>query len=185
MVKGFSLLKNDYSLFMNKSASDISISAVYVDDIILTRDNVAVIQDLKAHLHNVFNIKDLGELHFFLGIEVCHVSQGIILSQKKFTKELLQECLMDVYKQAQTALPAHIKLVNDAGDFYSDPTHYRCLVGKLDFLTHTRPYLSFAIQTLSQFLQQPRLHHYHALQQVMRYIIDIVCQGGHLQALDS
>ncbi|XP_021742804.1 uncharacterized protein LOC110708891 [Chenopodium quinoa] len=174
---GFTQSLNDYSLFLKKSDSHIIIVAVYVDDIILTGNDTAGILDLKAHLHQVFSIKDLGKLNFFLGIEVCHISQGIILTQRKFTKELLQECDFDVSKTAKTPLPASVKLFADYGDFFPDLVQYRCLVGKLNFLTHTRPDISYAVQTLSQFLQQPRMPHLHALQHVMRYIAGTIGQG--------
>lgn len=67
----------------------ITIIVVYVDDMIITVNNPHIISQLKAHLHSTFSIKDLGRLHFFLGLEASYSAQGIILTQNKFSHELL------------------------------------------------------------------------------------------------
>lgn len=117
---GFFQSKNDYSLFLNKSESHIIIAAIYVDDIILTRTDVDAIEALKTHLHNVFSIKDLGRLHYFLGMEVSYIHQGIIMTQKKFSKELLQSSFLDLSKIAKTPLPIHVNLLDDSREYYRD-----------------------------------------------------------------
>lgn len=137
--KGYYQSKNDYSLFIKKIASNLTVVAVYVDDIILTGSDLDEILLLKQHLHDVFSIKDLGILNYFLGMEVSHSSAGIIMTQFKFRKELLATCGLDVSKRAKTPLSASTKLSASEGDLYPDPELYKCLVGKLNFLTHTRP----------------------------------------------
>lgn len=118
-----------------------------------------------------------------MGIEVTHIPEGIILTQKKFTKELLQTCNLNTSKPTKTPLLITDKLTLE-GEF-TDPAHYRCLVGKLNFLTHTRPDLSFAVQTLSQFMHQPKLPHLHALTHVSRYIACTHGQGILLKPSDT
>ena len=76
---------------VNKTRISPTILAIYVDDITLTGNNKQEIQDMKTHLNNVFSIKDLGKLHFFLGMEVHYLQDGIVLSTqiyKGFTKRL-------------------------------------------------------------------------------------------------
>ena len=87
--QGFIQSKNDYSLFIKKHEGYITLAAVYVDDILLTGNHLPTITALKKHLNDVFSIKDLGILSYFLGIEVGYMSDGVILTQKKFTKSLL------------------------------------------------------------------------------------------------
>lgn len=82
---------------------------------------------------------------------------GMVLSQKKFTHELLTACPYNLSRVTSTPLPTGVKLLSDSGDLYDDPALYRCLVGKLNFLTHTRLDLAFAVQTLSQFMHAPRV----------------------------
>ena len=120
-TQGFIQSKNDYSLFIKRDHTDITIADVYVDDILLTGINFATITSLKQHLHTTFSIKDLGVLHYFLGIEVGYLSEGILLSQKKFTKELLHDCGLDLSKKAATLLPTNLKLHADEGSPLSNP----------------------------------------------------------------
>lgn len=154
---GYTQSKNDYSMFIKRCSTTITIVAVYVDDIIVTGDNSLEIEDLKTHLHHAFSIKDLGILHYFLGIEVGYVKEGILLSQRKFTNDIVKACDFDLSKPAVTPLPLHLKLSADTGDVYPHPDHYRSLVGKLNYLTNTRPDLSYAVQTLSQYMDQDNL----------------------------
>ena len=105
-----------------------------------------------------------------MGLKVTHIASGIALTQKKFTTELLQAAAIDHLRPVSTPLPLNCKLINDLGELYSDPTYYRMLLGTLNFLTNTRPDLSFVVQCLSQFMQAPRVSHFHALQHVLRYV---------------
>ncbi|XP_057522448.1 uncharacterized mitochondrial protein AtMg00810-like [Amaranthus tricolor] len=146
------------------------------------RNHTPIILALKHHLHTTFSIKDLGALHFFLGMEICKTSAGIILTQHKFTKKLLQFSGLDLSKRATTPLPTSFKLHPDVGDPYFDPAFYRSLVGKLNFLTHSRPDLTFAVQTLSQFMQDPKVPHMQALHHTLRYVAGSIGQGILLKA---
>ena len=86
-----------------------------MDDILLTGSDPQEIQHVKKCLHEKFGIKDLGNLHYFLGLEVQHTSHGVILSQHKFTRELLRDCGFPLKTQVSTPLPLHCKLLPDEG----------------------------------------------------------------------
>lgn len=107
--QGFIQSHNDYSMFIRKSSTSMIIVVVYVDDIIITEDDSAAITALKQHLHNTFSIKDLGFLNFFLGIEVTHLHDGITLTQKKFTQELLRDA---GYVLLKLSIPPCLSLSN-------------------------------------------------------------------------
>jgi len=107
---GYQQYKNDYSLFINKSSTDITIIAVYVDDIMITGSNHNEIEHVKQHLHKTFGIKDFGKLHYFLRLEASYVPEGIILSQKTFRTELLKDCHFTNIKPTSTPLPLNYKL---------------------------------------------------------------------------
>ena len=89
--RGYIQSKNDYSLFYKAMGKSIIFVAVYVDDILLTGNHLEEMHDLKAYLHSTFKIKDLGSLHYFLGIEILQASHGVIMTQRKFAAELLKE----------------------------------------------------------------------------------------------
>ncbi|XP_021730460.1 uncharacterized protein LOC110697390 [Chenopodium quinoa] len=152
-------------------------AAVYIDDIIVTGSDELEICKLKVHLDAVFSIKNLGKLSYFLGMEIGYMDTGITMSQKKFTKELLKEAGVQEDKTAVTPLPVNLKLQATEGELYDDPSKYRCLVGKLNFLTHTRPDLSYTVQHLSQLLQEPRMPHFRALHHTLKYINGTIGQG--------
>ncbi|KAL2941800.1 Retrovirus-related Pol polyprotein from transposon TNT 1-94 [Bienertia sinuspersici] len=176
-LQGFTQSKNDYSLFLKYNGSLVTILAVYVDDIVLTGDDYQNILAIKHHLDLVFSIKDLGFMGYFLGIEIGYLPQGITMTQKKFTSELLQSYAPADHKPVVTPLPINLKLSASEGDLFDDPSLYRTIVGKINFLTHTRPDLSYTVQHLSQFLQEPRVPHFKALQHVLRYLSCTAGQG--------
>jgi len=169
-AKGYKHCPNDYSLFFKRTSNSAIFLGVYVDDIILTGDDEAEILELKQYLDHVFKIKDLGLVHYFLGIEVLQVEQGLLLTQRKFAKELLEEFGCQDLSPVTCPLDISCKLTTDGGDLLDNPSLYRKGVGKLNFLTNTRPDLAFAVQHLSQFMQAPKLPHYNALIHVLRYI---------------
>lgn len=185
LCQGFTQSKNDYSLFIKRQGSSICVAAVYVDDIILTGNDDQTVHSLKAHLDSKFGIKDLGILHYFLGIEVSYSSSGIILCQHKFAKDLIAASGFDVSQYTSTPLPVHLKLSSTEGDFISQPELYRTLVGKLNYLTNSRPDLSYTVQVLSQYMHAPRTTHLAALQHTLRYLAGTLSQGILLNASDK
>lgn len=121
-------------------------------------------------MDNEFKIKDLGSLHYFLGIEVNYLPRGVLLNQKKFVTDLLHEFICSDVSSVVSPLELNNKLHADVGDILPTPEKYRSLVGKLLFLTHTRSDISFGVQHLSQFLKSPRFPHMCAALHLLRYL---------------
>ena len=153
-----------------------------MDDILLTGNHLEEMDALKTFLHSKFKIKDLGSLHFFLGIEFLQEPHGVIMTQRKFAEDLLKEFDQQNATPAHCPLESNLKLRPDFGIPISNPSLYRKLVGKLNYLTNTRPDLSYAVQYLSQFLQDPREPHWQAALHTLRYLSKDHTKGIHLNA---
>ncbi|RVW51141.1 Retrovirus-related Pol polyprotein from transposon TNT 1-94 [Vitis vinifera] len=162
---------------------------VYVDDIVITGSDQDGIQKLKQHLFTHFQTKDLGKLKYFLGIEIAQSSSGVVLSQRKYALDILEETGMLDCKPVDTPMDPNVKLVPGQGEPLGDPGRYRRLVGKLNYLTITRPDISFPVSVVSQFLQSPCDSHWDAVIRILRYIKSTPGQGvlyqnrGHTQVV--
>jgi hypothetical protein len=138
---GFVPSRADTSLFYYNKGSYTMFVLVYVDDIIVASSSSLATAALLKDLQAAFALKDLGDLHFFLGIEVKKVGDGLLLSQERYATDVLSRSGMDRAKPVDTPLCVSEKLSLTAGDPLSseDATRYRSIVGALQYLTLTRP----------------------------------------------
>jgi hypothetical protein len=170
VIEGYTQSTSDYSLFTKKFDDHFIAILVYVDDIIVTGTSFSEIDRIKQILDANFKIKDLGKLKYFLGLEVAHSTQGITISQRKYCLDLLEDTGLLASKPVSTPLDPSIKLHQDDGKPFEDITQYRRLIGRLLYLTTTRPDITLATQQLSQFLNAPTVTHYNATCRVLRYL---------------
>ncbi|XP_039163013.1 uncharacterized mitochondrial protein AtMg00810-like [Eucalyptus grandis] len=148
------------------------------DDILIMGNDEAAIENLKKYLHTTFHIKDLGAPKYFLGIEIARSHQGISLSQRKFVLEIILEAGLSGCKPAVIPIKQNTRLIAADHDketsrddpILKDPTSYQKLIGKLIYLTMTRPDISYAVQNLSQFMHKPKESHMNAALKVVKYL---------------
>ncbi|KAK2970837.1 hypothetical protein RJ640_016633 [Escallonia rubra] len=133
-------------------------------------DDCTGITSLKKFLQTKFHTKDLGQLKYFLGIEVTRSKKGIFLSQRKYVLDLLVETGKAGAKPCNTPMNPSVHLTKDDGDRLDDPEKYRRLVGKLNYLIVTRPDIAYAVSTVSQFMSEPTVKHWAALEQILCYL---------------
>ncbi|CAL2224604.1 unnamed protein product [Prunus armeniaca] len=167
---GFTQSRADQSMFVYRHSSHIMVLLLYVDDIVLTGNTQSMLSSFISTLGTKFEIKDLGPLHYFLGLEVNSIQSGIHLSQTKYSLDLLQRNSMVECKPCSTPIHSKAQLSSLDGEPLSDPTEFHRLVGSLQYLTLTRPDISFAVQHVAQFMSIPRTSHLTAAKRILRYL---------------
>ncbi|XP_050136174.1 uncharacterized mitochondrial protein AtMg00810-like [Malus sylvestris] len=164
--------------------SFVVVLLLYVDDIIITGNAPTLISDVISALTKEFDIKDLGPLHFFLGIQIISQNDGLVLSQAKYVKDLLTKTAMLDSKPCSTPCLPYNRLVLDDGQPYNNPALYRSVVGALQYLTFTRPDIAFAVHQVCQFMQRPMESHFSAVKRILRYLKGTLNLGIHYGGLE-
>ncbi|XP_075085021.1 uncharacterized protein LOC142168260 [Nicotiana tabacum] len=160
LPQGFS--QHDHSLFIKGSGGVLVLIFVYVDDMLITGSNLALIREAKSFLKYAFTMKDLGELRYFLGIEFARSKQRILMHRRKYTLELISELGPGAAKPVATPLETNARLtIKEFDDYLASPSQgedkllfdassYQRLIGKLLYLTITRPDIAFSVQNLKR-----------------------------------
>jgi hypothetical protein len=169
MRLGFTKSKVDSNLYFKIMNDELVILLLYVDDLFLTGEE-KIITECKKRLASKFEMKGIGLIHYFLGLEVWQSPERIFLNQGKYTVEILNRFDMLECKPMNTPMEAKMKLLVDTSSELIDATLYRQIIGSLMYLTNTRPDICFFMNTLSQFLVEPRCVHLVAAKHVMRYL---------------
>ncbi|GKA79058.1 putative reverse transcriptase domain-containing protein [Tanacetum coccineum] len=170
---GFEQSKFDYSLYTKYNGEKFIALLVYVDDIVITGNDNVGINDFKVFLSTKFMIKDLGVLKYILGIKVVENDLGLCMFQRKYCLELLHEYGLLAARPVDIPLPENsiFGFKETSNDKYlADFTSYQKLVGKLIYLTNTRPDISYAVHCLSQHMRNPLQSHFKADMRVLRYL---------------
>ncbi|GJW32826.1 ribonuclease H-like domain-containing protein [Tanacetum coccineum] len=161
--------------------SQVAYLLIYVDDIILTASSPVLLQQIVDSLHKEFDMTDLGALNYFLGISAVRHPTGLFLSQKKYARQLLERAHMVNCNPSRTPIDTDSKLGPD-GVPVQDPTLYRSLAGGLQYLTFTRPDLSYAVQQVCLYMHDLREPHFAALKRILRYVQGTLELGLQLYA---
>jgi hypothetical protein len=147
-----------------------------MDDLFLIGEE-KLIAECKKRLASEFEMKDLGLMHYFLGLEVWQSPKRIFLNQGMYTVEILKRFDMLECKPMNTSMEVKLKLLVDTSSELIDATLYRQIIESLMYLTNTRPDICFSMNTFSQFLIEPRRVHLVAAKHVMRYLKGIIDYG--------
>jgi hypothetical protein len=142
---GFVASMANTSLFVLRTNSTILYLLLYVDDIILTRNSSSAITSLISQLANTFELKDLGPLRYFLGLQIDYTPAGLFVHQRKYISDLLTKFNTTTCKAASTPFSISQKLQPSTDDVLPDPTQYRSLVGALQYATFTRPDITYVV----------------------------------------
>jgi hypothetical protein len=182
---GFVQSKAEYSLFSYLRGSVSMHVLLYVDDLVIASSSKLLLASLKEYLGSCFHMKDLGPLKYFLGIEVARKPEGMFLCQRKYALDILSDTGLLAGKPIDFPMEPQHDLGRVEGPLFEDPERYRRLVGRLIYLTITRPELSYSVHTLAQFMQKPCIPHWQAALRVLHYLKSHPSQGLFLSARSS
>ncbi|KAE9588657.1 putative RNA-directed DNA polymerase [Lupinus albus] len=175
---GFFCSLADPSLFILHSDVGSLILLLYVDDILLTGSTASLVTAFIQLLQSKFSMKDLGTLHHFLGIEILPTIDGLHLSQTHYAATILERAHMIDCKPMSTPLEAKTKTGSNDTPL-DDPSYYRGIVGALQYLTLTRPDLSYSVNYASQFMHSPTIIHLKMVRRILRYVKGTIDVGLH------
>ena len=161
---------SDPNLYFAHVGHDTIALLVYVDDILVTGSNISLITQLKHHLHSTFKTNDLGSIQRYLGVQFNSVSNGLHMHQTEYALSILRLFNMEDCNPSHTPLPEGLILSKESATPPVNATLYRMLVGKLLFLTKTRPDITHAVSVISRFMQNPQEAHLQAAKHVLRYV---------------
>lgn len=167
---GFERSRSEHTLYVRKVDLSVIIISLYVDDLLVTGNDQKFIQKMKQNLMQMFEMTDLGEMTFFLGMEVNQIPGKIFICQKKYVREILKRFRMEECKSVATPMAQKDKLSKRDSSAPADNAFYRSLVGCLMYLTATRPDILFPVSILSRFMHCASEAHMIAAKRVLRYL---------------
>ncbi|KAK8571246.1 hypothetical protein V6N13_103375 [Hibiscus sabdariffa] len=168
---GFIKSPYEHTLYTKKNEDgDIMIVYLYVDDMIFTGNNPGMFHDFKKAMTKEFEMTDIGEMSYFLGVEVKQTEEGIFLSQKKYAKQILNKFRMKDCKPVATPAETGMKLSVDSTREPMNPTLFKSIVGSLRYLTITRPDITYVVGFVSRFMENLKQDHWIVAKRILRYV---------------
>jgi hypothetical protein len=168
--KGFEMGKVDKTLFLLRQGNDILIVQVYVDDIVFGGSSHSLVARFAEDMSKEFEMSMMGELQFFLGLQIKQAKEGTFVHQAKYTKDILKKFKMDDSKPLSTPMSTTTALDADEDGEPMDQKEYRSMIGSLLYLTAMRPDIQFSVCLCTRFQASPRTSHRQAVKWIFRYL---------------
>ncbi|GJX32335.1 retrovirus-related pol polyprotein from transposon TNT 1-94 [Tanacetum coccineum] len=160
----------DNTLFTKKKDSHIIIVQIYVDDIIFGLTCQDLCDDFSKIMHDEFEMSMMGELNFFLGLQIKQLEDGIYFNQSKYIKEMLKKFGLEYSKPIKTPMSSEIKLTRDEDREFVGDKKYHGMIGSLLYLMASRPDIMFSVCLCACFQEVPKISHLEAVKRIFRYI---------------
>ncbi|KAJ9555302.1 hypothetical protein OSB04_009916 [Centaurea solstitialis] len=160
----------DKTLFIKRTKTDMLLVQIYVDDIIFGSTKEDMCKEFEELMHKKFKMSSMGELTFFLGLQVKQKKDGIFINQSKYLATMLQKFGMNDAKPASTPMETHKHLTADVEGEEVDVHQYRSMIGSLMYLTASRPDIMFVICVCARFQVRPKESHLHAVKRIFKYL---------------
>jgi hypothetical protein len=170
LENGFQRGKIDQTLFIKQHKKDLLLVQVYVDDIIFGSTRKEMCLEFEKLMKDKFQMSSMGELTFFLGLQVKQSSEGIFISQDKYVAEILRKFQFADSKIASTPMDSEKHLLKDEDGENVDVHSYRSMIGSLMYLTSSRPDIMFPVCVCARFQVTPKVSHLTAVKRIFRYL---------------
>jgi len=151
-----------------------------VNDIIITGNNTKFLESFIKQLNDVFSLKDLGPLHYFLGIEVQRDASGMYLKQSKYIGDIMRKFKMENTSSCPTPMITGKQFTTE-GEKLQDPTMFRQAIGALQYLINTRLDIAFSVNKLNQFMSSPTIDHWRGIKRILRYLQGTIQHCLHIK----
>ena len=160
----------DTTLFTKTKGVDLIIVQIYVDDIIFGSTNVSLCEEFSKCMHSEFEMSMMGELNYFLGLQIKQTKEGIFINQAKYVKDLLKKFDFEGMKPLSTPMSSSIKIDKDENGKAVDITKYRGMIGSLLYLTASRPDIMYSVCLCARYQSNPKESHLNAVKRIFRYL---------------
>jgi hypothetical protein len=168
--KGFKRGTIDNNLYIKTEGNDLLIVLVYVDDIIFGSNNASLVQWFSSAMQSEFEMSMIGELSFFLGLQITQRSEGLFLSQEKYLREMLKRFQMEDSTPMSTPMVTGCKLSKDDDSPDVDQSSYRSMIGSLLYITTSRPDIMHVVGMVGRYQAAPKQSHLLVVKRIFRYL---------------
>ena len=169
--------QSEFTLYIKKIKEDNLIVSLYVDNLLVTGNNVGLVNEFKVEMKQVLEMTDLGEMTYFLGIEVHQQQHDIFICQKKYAKEILKKFRMEECKPTSTLMNQKEKFCKENGAEKANEGLFRSMIGCLMYLTSTRPDIMYVVSLLSRYMHCASKNNFQAAKRVLRYVKGTIDYG--------
>ena len=162
--------KIDTTLFIKTKDNDMLLVQIYVDDIIFGATNVSLCEEFSKCMHSEFEMSMMGELNFFIGLQIKQLKEGTFINQAKYIRDLLKRFNMEEAKTMKTPMSSSIKLDMDEKGKPVNSTMYRGMIGSLLYLTASRPDIMYSVCLCARFQSCPKESHLSVVKRILKYL---------------
>ena len=167
---GFKRGSANTTFFIRKDKNNFLVAKIYVDDIVFGATNDSFAHSFTNEMKAMFEMSMVGELTYFLGLQMKQTDSGIYINQAKYARNLIKRFGLDNAAYARTPMAVNAKLTNDPSGESVDVTLYRRMIGCLLYLTASWPDIAFSVGVCSRFQSNPKVSHLNVVTRIIKYV---------------
>ncbi|CAM8896162.1 unnamed protein product [Rhodiola kirilowii] len=177
VVHGYVRVGVDKTLFMKHTRSDFIIAQIYVDDIVFGSNTPKLVDQFMEQMQKEFKMSMVGEMNYFLGLQVIQKEDGIFISQSKYAKTLIKKFELEKATHKRTPAVTHLKITKDDARTKVDQTLYRSMIGSLLYLTTSRPDIAYSVGVCARYQADPNESHLLQVKRIIKYVCRTIYFG--------